>query len=294
MVVIKIAVIRLCLALSVGFYTLLERKFLSYIQIRKGPNKVSFGGIPQPLSDAAKLFVKETVKISLSINLSYYLSPNLAIVIILLLWSLYASNSMVVVLKLGVLFFLCVSRLNVFVVLVSGWSSNRKYALLGATRGVAQTISYEVSMSLILLTIIIRKISFDWYELSDYFLIFLPIVFVLWFIRCLRETNRAPFDLAEGESELVSGFNIEYGRANFAFLFIAEYGGVLFLRIITSAIFLNSWLFSLGLGVFMWTLVSILFLWVRGTYPRIRYDKLMRLTWKSFLTLVLALGCVLL
>lgn len=240
MVVIKIAVIRLCLALSVGFYTLLERKFLSYIQIRKGPNKVSFGGIPQPLSDAAKLFVKETVKISLSINLSYYLSPNLAIVIILLLWSLYASNSMVVVLKLGVLFFLCVSRLNVFVVLVSGWSSNRKYALLGATRGVAQTISYEVSMSLILLTIIIRKISFDWYELSDYFLIFLPIVFVLWFIRCLRETNRAPFDLAEGESELVSGFNIEYGRANFAFLFIAEYGGVLFLRIITSAIFLNS------------------------------------------------------
>lgn len=290
MIFIKILIISLCIALSVGFYTLLERKILSYIQVRKGPNKVSLGGIPQPLADAIKLFLKEGLKINLSIRISYLLSPIVAMVIMLILWSLYFSDSSLVSFKLGVLFFFAVSSLNVFVILISGWSSNRKYALLGATRGVAQTISYEVSMSLVLFIVLISKKSFDFFEIRDFNFFYLPFVGLLWFITCLSERNRAPFDLAEGESELVSGFNIEYGRASFAFLFIAEYGRVLLLSIVTASLFFCSWLSSSGSSIIFWSIVSTLFLWVRGTFPRMRYDSLISLTWKTFLRLSLGFG----
>jgi len=280
----------LCVLLAVGFFTLLERKVLSYIQYRKGPNKVGLQGIPQPLADAAKLFTKEYVKIFFSNKTFFSYRPMFAMIIILTLWllynSLYGSN-----LKWGILFFLAISRLNVYATLVSGWSSNSKYALLGSVRAVAQTISYEISIAIIILCVCTAVKTFRLQHISQgsILILVIPMIFVFWFITCLAETNRAPFDLAEGESELVSGFNIEYGGALFAFLFIAEYGRILFIRFLTSIIFftgiIRRLIPSLSLGTTLFT--AFAFLWVRGTYPRMRYDQLMSLTWKAFLPISL-------
>ena len=190
---------------------------------------------------------------------------------------------------------MCVSSLNVYTVLLSGWSSNSKYALLGSVRAVAQTISYEVRMALVLILVLFTSVSFNFLGLSSgqrffwYFFVFSP-VFEMWFFTSLAETNRAPFDLAEGESELVSGFNIEYGGGGFAFLFIAEYGRILLMRLFTGVLFLGGSVSGLGLtGVLKLLLVAYMFLWVRGSFPRVRYDVLMSLTWKYMLTLVLFL-----
>lgn len=282
--ILKRVLISLCVALGVGFYTLLERKVLAYIQVRKGPNKVSFVGLPQPLSDALKLFVKEMSEVGLSNKFFYILSPVLAIVVMLSLWVLYVSDYGVLFFKLGVLFFLCVSSLNVYTVLLSGWSSNSKYALLGAVRAVAQTISYEVRMALVLIFVLFTRVSFNFVRLALsqcfvwYFFLF-SIVFGMWFFSSLAETNRAPFDLAEGESELVSGFNIEYGGGEFAFLFIAEYGRILLIGVLTGSLFMGGLLRGVGLvGVVKFLVVIYMFLWVRGSFPRIRYDVLMSLT----------------
>lgn len=198
------------------------------------------------------------------------------------LWLLYSSMFFgVVCFKLGVLFFLCVSRLNVYSVLLSGWSSNSKYALLGSVRAVAQTISYEVSMGLILIVILFFVMRFDFVSINFsqmcvwFIVLYLP-GFGIWFISRLAETNRAPFDLAEGESELVSGFNIEYGRGEFAFLFIAEYGSIMLMSIITRVIFVMGFFGVIGIVKFIFFVY--LFLWVRGSFPRVRYDVLMSLT----------------
>lgn len=287
------------MALAVGFYTLLERKVLSYIQTRKGPNKVGFLGLPQPLADAAKLFTKENIQISLANKTVFCLSPVLAVAIMLILWRLYFSSFGHTTFSLGILFFLCVSSLNVYTVLLSGWSSNSKYALLGAIRAVAQTISYEVSIALILITILFASSNFDLYHIhlaqqSVWFIILLPPIAVIWYITRLAETNRSPFDLAEGESELVSGFNIEYGGGEFALLFIAEYGRILFIRVLTTILFIGKYIENLGgMSIILFLLVRYAFLWVRGSYPRIRYDTLISLTWKSFLTLILRFLCLL-
>lgn len=292
---VKTIIIGLVIALGVGFYTLLERKVLSYIQIRKGPNKVGFIGIPQPLADAAKLFTKENIQIIIANKLVFILAPVIAVAIILTLWSLYPSNFNQGTFKLGILFFLCISRLNVYTVLLSGWSSNSKYALLGAIRAVAQTISYEVSIALIIITVLLARLSFNTKEIMlaqtqmPFVLLIFPVAYI-WIVTNLAETNRAPFDLAEGESELVSGFNIEYGRGEFAFLFIAEYGRILFIRALTTIIFLANTITSTGiLTTILTVLVRYIFLWVRGSYPRIRYDTLIRLTWKSFLTIIITI-----
>lgn len=242
---LKALVLFLCIALGVGFYTLLERKVLAYIQLRKGPNKVGYFGIPQPLADAVKLFTKEVVFVSFSNKFFYVFSPVVSVIIMLTLWGLYFSEFGVGVFKLGVLFFLCVSSVNVYTVLFSGWSSNSKYALLGAVRAVAQTISYEVSMALVLMVVLIRRVRFDlvsigFSQVGIWFIFLMFPVFVIWFISSLAETNRAPFDLAEGESELVSGFNIEYGGGEFAFLFIAEYGRILFMSFMRVVLFIGN------------------------------------------------------
>nr|AAL04459.1 NADH dehydrogenase subunit 1 [Ceraesignum maximum] len=289
--------------LAVAFFTLLERKGLSYMQTRKGPNKVGIVGLPQPLADATKLLTKE-VTIPLSANSSvFFFAPVLALFLALLVWQLYPSAHSVVYFKWGVLFFLCVSALNVYGTLLAGWSSNSKYALLGCLRAVAQTISYEVSMVLILLFPLFVSGTFSFIEVKEsqeilWLLFLMGPISLMWFVTAVAETNRAPFDFAEGESELVSGFNIEYGSVGFAMIFLAEYANILVMGLFTA-------LFFVGGGTLLGSkfdlllvaealFFSFLFIWVRASYPRFRYDLLMSLTWKVFLPVALMLLLVVL
>nr|WHL46850.1 NADH dehydrogenase subunit 1 [Aphaenomurus interpositus] len=279
---------------SVAFIVLLERKVLGYIQIRKGPNKVGYLGIFQSFGDAIKLFVKEQV-IPLNSNLlPYYLSPVFSLFIMLLLWSIMPYFSSFLSLNLGGLFFFCCTSFGVYTLMASGWSSNSNYALLGAIRGVAQTISYEVSMALIFLSMIFLLSSFKlsgFTEMQFFFwfvFLFYPLFFC-WLTSSLAETNRTPFDFAEGESELVSGFNIEYGSGGFALLFLAEYGMIIFMSYLLVLMFLGGMEYG-SFIIFNIKSISIcfLFIWVRGTLPRYRYDKLMYLAWKIFLPISLS------
>ena len=270
--------------LAIAFFTLLERKVLGYIQLRKGPNKVGLIGLPQPFADALKLLVKEQAQPLITNVVPFYIAPAISLILALLLWLLYPSSRPSGLIHYSVLIFLAVSRINVYTTLVAGWSSNSKYALLGALRGIAQTISYEVSMGLILLGILIllKRFRFNFFVFDICFrVIFLitPICFI-WFITMLAETNRTPFDLAEGESELVSGFNTEYSAGPFALIFIAEYTRIIAIRII------RVFIFSMGVGGGVADLcaaakilmLSYVFVWLRGTLPRIRYDRLISLT----------------
>nr|YP_009251324.1 NADH dehydrogenase subunit 1 [Hapsodrilus ignifer]AIQ80121.1 NADH dehydrogenase subunit 1 [Hapsodrilus ignifer] len=287
LVFLSAVILIICVLVGVAFLTLLERKVLGYIQIRKGPNKVGFMGIPQPFSDAIKLFSKEQTNPIMSNYWSYYLSPVLNLFLALLLWMCVPFFSGFMHFSLGMLFFLCVSSLGVYTVMMAGWSSNSNYSLLGGLRSVAQTISYEVSLALILLSflVLITGVSiFDlvWFQTYIwFFMLGLPLALV-WFVSSLAETNRTPFDFAEGESELVSGFNIEYSSGGFALIFLAEYSNILFMSLMFSLIFLGGDLLSI---IFFAKVlyISFLFIWVRGTLPRYRYDKLMYLAWKGFL-----------
>nr|YP_010397576.1 NADH dehydrogenase subunit 1 [Diamesa tonsa]UQJ73563.1 NADH dehydrogenase subunit 1 [Diamesa tonsa] len=277
----------ICVMVGVAFLTLLERKVLGYIQIRKGPNKVGFMGIPQPFSDAIKLFTKEQTYPLMSNYLTYYFSPVFSLFLSLFIWfcipylvKLYSFN-------LGVLFFLCCTSMGVYTVMIAGWSSNSNYALLGGLRAVAQTISYEVSLALIMLSMIflIGNYNFMYFNIYQNYLWFLFLCFPLalvWFASSLAETNRTPFDFAEGESELVSGFNVEYSSGGFALIFLAEYASILFMSMLFAVVFLGGDVYSFAFFIKL-AAVSFMFIWVRGTLPRFRYDKLMFLAWKSFL-----------
>nr|YP_010411429.1 NADH dehydrogenase subunit 1 [Coraebus cloueti]URN73075.1 NADH dehydrogenase subunit 1 [Coraebus cloueti] len=281
----------ICVLLGVGFLTLLERKVLGYIQLRKGPNKVGVLGILQPFSDGIKLFSKEQVYPLMSNFLIYYSSPILSLFLALSLWFCVPFFSWLLSFNFGVLFFFCCSSLGVYSIMMSGWSSNSVYSLLGALRAIAQTISYEVSLALILMSflVLISSLNLINFYKFQYFiwLIFVgsPLAFV-WFITSLAETNRTPFDFAEGESELVSGFNVEYSAGGFALIFLAEYSNILFMSMLFSIFFLGSNFFSLWFFI-MVVFISFCFIWARGTLPRYRYDKLMQLSWKSFLPLSL-------
>nr|QZK21609.1 NADH dehydrogenase subunit 1 [Amitermes sp. ANIC 0794] len=276
---------------GVAFLTLLERKVLGYVHIRKGPNSVGFIGILQPFSDAIKLFTSEQYFPLVSNYLIYYFSPIFGFFLSLLIWLLIPYLSGFISFELGLLFFLACTSLGVYTVMIAGWSSNSGYSLLGGLRALAQTISYEVSLAFILLSFVVLISSYNlvyFYSYQVYlWLIFisLPLSFV-WFISCLAETNRTPFDFAEGESELVSGFNVEYGAGGFALIFLAEYASILFMSLLFCIIFLGSDLYSFFFYVKL-TFISFLFIWVRGTLPRFRYDKLMYLAWSSFLPLSL-------
>nr|ASM82812.1 NADH dehydrogenase subunit 1 [Neoperla sp. FS-2017] len=281
----------ICVLVGVAFLTLLERKVLGYIQIRKGPNKVGFVGIPQPFSDAIKLFTKEQTYPIVSNYLPYYLSPVFTLFLALLVWMVMPYLTGMFMFGVGLLFFLCCTSLGVYTVMIAGWSSNSNYALLGGLRGVAQTISYEVSLALILLSFVFLVNSYSLMEFGVFqeHMWFVWLTFPLalsWFASCLAETNRTPFDFAEGESELVSGFNVEYSSGGFALIFLGEYASILFMAMLFSVFLLGgdvySWIFFIKLS-----LVAFGFLWVRGTLPRFRYDKLMYLAWKSFLPLSL-------
>nr|AIY61775.1 NADH dehydrogenase subunit 1 [Duplidentitermes sp. TB-2014] len=276
---------------GVAFLTLLERSVLGYIHIRKGPNSVGFVGIFQPFSDAIKLFTSEQYFPLVSNYLIYYFSPIFGFFLSLLIWVLIPYLSGFISFELGLLFFLACTSLGVYTVMVAGWSSNSGYSLLGGLRALAQTISYEVSLAFILLSFVVLVCSYNltyFYFFQCYlWLIFftLPLSFV-WFISCLAETNRTPFDFAEGESELVSGFNVEYGGGGFSLIFLAEYASILFMSLLFCIIFLGSDLYSFFFYVSV-CFVSFMFVWVRGTLPRFRYDKLMYLAWSSFLPLSL-------
>nr|UFZ13020.1 NADH dehydrogenase subunit 1 [Protohermes hainanensis] len=281
----------ICVMIGVAFLTLLERKVLGYIQIRKGPNKVGFWGIPQPFCDAIKLFTKEQTYPVVSNYLMYYFSPIISLFLVLVTWMVYPMEWGMWSMNLGVLFFLCCLSLGVYTVMIAGWSSNSNYALLGGLRAVAQTISYEVSLSLILMSFILLISSFSLLDLMKYqnMIWFIFISFplgLIWFVSCLAETNRTPFDFAEGESELVSGFNVEYSSGGFALIFLAEYASILFMSMLFVMLFLGADLYSLFFFMKL-TMVGFIFIWVRGTLPRYRYDMLMYLAWKSFLPLAL-------
>ena len=287
---IRSAVISL---LAIAFYTLIERKFLGYFQLRKGPNKVGVAGLPQPFADALKLIIKERASPTISNSKLFYVAPSIGLILALLLWSIYPHNNPAIYVSFGALFFLCVSRINVYVTFLSGWCSNSKYSLLGALRGVAQTISYEVSIALIFINALILLSIIDFHSIPEHInswiLILIIPVFCIWYITNLAETNRTPFDLAEGESELVSGFNTEYRRGIFALLFIAEYSNILIICLLTSLIFSGNIEFLNNRFIIIkTTCLAALFLWTRATLPRIRYDVLIYLTWKSFLPISLA------
>nr|NP_112433.1 NADH dehydrogenase subunit 1 [Tetrodontophora bielanensis]AAK30952.1 NADH dehydrogenase subunit 1 [Tetrodontophora bielanensis] len=277
--------------ISVAFMILLERSVLGYNQLRKGPNKVGYLGILQSFGDAMKLFMKEqTLPLYSNLKL-FYLAPVFSLLVILLLWMIMPTYSNFMGMTLGGLFFFCCTGLGVYTLLASGWASNSFYAMLGAMRGVAQTISYEVSMALLFLGFIFllmcyNLVDFNFNQEYIWFVVMYFPIFLCWLLSSLAETNRSPFDFAEGESELVSGFNIEYGSGGFALLFLAEYASIIFMSYLMSLFYFGGF----GGPVFMNLIGFIfcfIFIWVRGTLPRYRYDKLMYLSWKSILPISL-------
>nr|YP_009185865.1 NADH dehydrogenase subunit 1 [Liogluta microptera]ALO70658.1 NADH deshydrogenase subunit 1 [Liogluta microptera] len=291
MMLLSSLILVVCILVGVAFMVLLERKVLGYIQIRKGPNKLGMMGILQPFSDAIKLFSKESIYPLMSNYNFYYFSPILNLFLALMLWMCFPFFSVLYSFNFGILFFLCVSSLSVYSIMIAGWSSNSNYSLLGGLRSVAQTISYEVSLSLILLSFLFLILSLNMIDLMIYqvylwfIFLFMPLA-MIWVVSSLAETNRTPFDFAEGESELVSGFNVEYSSGGFALIFLAEYTSILFMSMLCVMLFMGGNFFhfmfflKLGFMAFFW-------IWVRGTLPRFRYDKLMYLAWKSFLSVSL-------
>nr|WRI60458.1 NADH dehydrogenase subunit 1 [Hylomys dorsalis]WRI60471.1 NADH dehydrogenase subunit 1 [Hylomys dorsalis]WRI60484.1 NADH dehydrogenase subunit 1 [Hylomys dorsalis]WRI60523.1 NADH dehydrogenase subunit 1 [Hylomys dorsalis] len=285
---------------AVAFLTLVERKVLGYMQFRKGPNVVGPFGLLQPIADAIKLFTKEPLRPISSSSLLFTLAPILALTLALTMWVPITLPISLLNLNLSLLFILAVSSFSVYSILWSGWASNSKYALIGALRAVAQTISYEVTLAIILLTILLFSGSFNLSSListQEYIWLIIPSwpMAMMWFISTLAETNRAPFDLTEGESELVSGFNVEYAAGPFALFFLAEYANIILMNTLTAILFFGPFhnpnhpeVFSMFI-IPKILILTILFLWIRASYPRFRYDQLMHLLWKNFLPLTLAM-----
>nr|ADY86069.1 NADH dehydrogenase subunit 1 [Gekko swinhonis] len=283
--------------LAVAFLTLLERKLLGYMQLRKGPNIVGPTGLLQPIADGVKLFTKEPLCPTTSTTMLFIMMPTLALLLALFIWTPLPMPKPLLELNLGLLMMLAISSLSVYSILWSGWASNSKYALIGALRAVAQTISYEVTLGIILLSLVTLTGGFTmqmflttqeptWLMTCTW-----PLM-MMWYISTIAETNRAPFDLTEGESELVSGFNVEYAAGPFALFFLAEYANIIMMNTLTCIMFIcpskTSELFTLNLTTKI-LLMTLGFLWARASYPRFRYDQLMHLLWKNFLPLTLAL-----
>nr|QDO71908.1 NADH dehydrogenase subunit 1 [Lithophaga curta] len=280
-----------CALVAVGWYTTVERKVLGYIMNRKGPNKVGYMGIMQPMSDGLKLFTKEVIVPSYSNKGPFVVVPVVSFFIALLVWFIYPYSTVEGLFGCSLLYFLVSAGMSMYSVVVAGWASNSKYALLGAVRGVAQSVSFEVVMSLILLSaafsVGLLSLGYTkmWQSGAMFVMVglFTPFFFV-WLVCILAESNRAPFDFVEGESELVSGYNVEFSAGGFGLLYMTEYSGMLFNSLFSSAVYFG------GSDLFV-SIISIFFIffyiWVRGTLPRYRYDLFMMLVWKSYLPLVL-------
>lgn len=300
--IIKIVIIIIPLLIAVAYLTLAERKVLGSMQLRKGPNIVGIYGLLQPIADGLKLFSKETI-LPTQANLGIFIiAPILAFLLALISWTIipYARGSVITDINVSILYLLTVSSISVYAILISGWSSNSKYAFFGAIRAAAQMISYEVSIGLIIMAVIVCTGSLNLTDIvlaqrEIWFIIPLFPAAIMFFISCLAETNRAPFDLTEGESELVSGYNVEYSSMTFALFMLAEYSHIILMSVLTSLLFLGGWLPFPLLDIIPPTInlaikataITFLFIWVRASFPRIRYDQLMQLLWKSYLPLSL-------
>ena len=305
-IIIKILAIIIPVLIAVAFFTVAERKIMGAIQRRRGPNVIGFMGLLQALADGLKLFVKETTLPSNSNLIVFILAPMISFILSLVSWAVIPFSYKLVAadINLGVLYLLAISSLNVYGILLAGWSSNSKYSYLGALRSAAQMISYEISIGFIILTTILCAGSFNLSTIvlsqtKIYYIIPLFPMFILFYISMLAETNRHPFDLPEAEAELVSGYNVEYSAMTFALFFLAEYSNMLLMSTLSSILFLGGWLplfniFPLYLlpGSF-WLSIKIVigvvfFILTRATLPRYRYDQLMQLGWKTFLPLSLS------
>lgn len=291
---IKILFVLVPLLLGVAFLTLLERKILGGIQRRKGPNVVGFLGLLQPLADGAKLLMKETVLPSVSNKIVFLLAPMISFFLSLVTWVVVPFDLGYVLsdLNVGIFYLFGVSSLGVYGVIIAGWSSNSRYAFLGALRSAAQMVSYEVSFGLILISLFLVVGSLNLttlvlFQRNIWFLIpFFPL-FLMFFVSVLAETNRPPFDLPEAEAELVSGYNVEYSAAGFALFFIGEYANIILMSHLTALLFLGGWAENSFFFLLKVMFVLFCFIWVRAAFPRYRYDQLMRLGWKVFLPLAL-------
>ena len=304
-IILKIFLIIFPLLISIAYLTFFERKVIGSMQLRKGPNVVGPFGLLQPIADGLKLLSKETIFPNDSNKFLFILSPIITFVLALIAWAVIPIDYKVVLadINVGIMYIFAVSSLGVYGIVVAGWSSNSRYAFLGSLRSAAQMISYEVSIGLIIISILLTAGSLNlsnivlsqekvWYIIPHF-----P-MFVIFFISTLAETNRAPFDLPEAESELVAGYNVEYSSMSFGLFFLGEYGNMILMSSMSTILFLGGWLppvqneFLNLIPGFIWFLVKVafllfIFLWVRATLPRYRYDQLMSLGWKLFLPLSL-------
>ena len=300
-IVFKILLIVVPLLLGVAYLTLAERKVLAAMQLRKGPNVVGPFGLLQPLADGLKLLLKETIIPSGANPVVFLAAPMVTFVLAVVAWAVIPFDYGLVVanINVGVLYLFAISSLGVYGIIMAGWASNSKYAFLGALRSAAQMVSYEVSIGFVIISVLMCVGSLNLGDIvlaqrGLWFAIPLFPMFVVFFISALAETNRAPFDLPEAEAELVAGYNVEYSGMTFALFFLGEYANMILMSAMTSILFLGGWLPPLSIAPFTWlpgpvwfalkiALCLFVFLWVRATFPRYRYDQLMRLGWKVFL-----------
>lgn len=302
---IQIILLVVPLLIAVAYLTLAERKVIAAMQYRVGPNVVGVFGLLQPLADGLKLFLKETIIPNNGNTIIFLIAPMLTFILSLIGWAVipFDEGAVLADLNLGIMYLLAISSLSVYGIITSGWSSNSKYAFLGALRSSAQMISYEVSIGLIIINVLLCVGSLNLSQIvlaqeSIWFIIPLFPLFIMFFISTLAETNRHPFDLPEAEAELVAGYNIEYSAMGFALFFIGEYANIILMASLSVLLFLGGWLPPFGILIFTWIpgpiwfgikilFILFLFIWVRAALPRYRYDQLMSLGWKVFLPLSL-------
>ncbi|MBX5453935.1 MAG: NADH-quinone oxidoreductase subunit NuoH [Acidobacteriia bacterium] len=300
-IVLQTLAILVPLLLAVAYATWAERKVLAAIQLRKGPNVVGAFGLLQPFADALKMLMKETIIPAGANRVLFLLAPIVSLTLALMAWAVVPVNDgwAVANINVGILYLFAISSLGVYGIIIAGWASNSKYAFLGALRSAAQMVSYEVAIGFVIVTVLLCAGSLNLNDIvlaqkHIWFCVPLLPMFVIFFISGLAETNRSPFDLPEGESEIVAGFFVEYSALAFALFFLGEYANMLLMSAMTTILFLGGWLPPLNIAPFTWLpgplwfilkLFACLFVffWARATFPRYRYDQLMRLGWKVFL-----------